>query len=454
MRRTLLSLLVTIFCASHIIAAKPNRRVRHTPRMVFLENDHLRVGIDLEIGGAITYLAPRGDENMINNFDYGRQVQMSYFGGPVPFTAQGKQPHPHWKQIGWNPIQAGDHFGHRSRVLKHERGPDSLYVKCVPQHWPLKNVPGECTYESWIHLDGRAVRGRCRLTNHRNDTRVYPARDQELPAVYTNAPFHRLITYRGPQPFTKDTVVQIRKSADTPGPWSYWRATEGWSALVNDQGFGLGVWNPDCFRMLGGFAGRPGTGGTHDNACGYIAPTRREILDHNIVHSYEYALILGTVPEIREYVYQHARRDTRPDFRFTDSRLGWQLFRCTDTGWPLRDEWRIHLPLMHAQLVSPFWLWRAETAPTLYIQAAVNSTTRAGKVWWADLASGKFANERVVSWQAVPDGKMRVYAIDLSQQATYRGAVTALRIDPPASGQPGESMRIKYIGFHDPRRGS
>ena len=448
--RIYLSLLVTVFCASPILAVEPSPETRHNPQMVYLENDQLRIGLDLAVGGAITYLAPSGGENMINNFDYGRQVQMSYFGGPVPFTPDGKQPHPHWKQLGWNPIQTGDHFDHPSRVLKHERSPNRIYVKCVPQQWPLNDVPGECFYESWIRLDGHAVRGRCRLTNHRKDKNVYAARDQELPAVYTNAPFHRLITYRGAKPFTHDAVVPIHKSPDTPGPWSYWRATEGWSALVNDKGWGLGVWNPGCFRMLGGFAGRPRMGGTHDKACGYLAPTRREMLDHNIVHEFEYALILGTVPEIRNYVYQHAQRDTRPNFRFTDNRLGWQLFRCTDTGWPLQGEWHIQLKQRHGQLFSPFWIWRAETAPVLYIQAAVDSKANTGKVWWADLDTGRFANDRVVSWQVVPDGKMRVYAIHLAQQPTYQGALTGLRIDPPATGNTVDSIRIKYIGFQKP----
>ena len=70
------------------------------------------------LGGAITYLSVSGkDENVVNSFDYGRQIQMSYYSGPVPFSVGDKQPAPHWKHLGWNPIQTGDDFHHGSRVI-------------------------------------------------------------------------------------------------------------------------------------------------------------------------------------------------------------------------------------------------------------------------------------------------------------------------------------------------
>ena len=67
---------------------------------------------------------------------------MSYYAGPVPFTPKGKQPAPQWRGLGWNPIQAGDHFGNASKVLEHRNDGKSIYVKCVPMQWPLDNEPG------------------------------------------------------------------------------------------------------------------------------------------------------------------------------------------------------------------------------------------------------------------------------------------------------------------------
>ncbi|MGD9749345.1 MAG: hypothetical protein AB7V57_23595, partial [Verrucomicrobiales bacterium] len=79
-------------------------------KMSFLENGQIKVGVDLTHGGAVVFLAKPGGRNLINNFDLGRQVQLSFFSGPVPFRAEGQEPAKHWSHLGWNPIQSGDDF--------------------------------------------------------------------------------------------------------------------------------------------------------------------------------------------------------------------------------------------------------------------------------------------------------------------------------------------------------
>ena len=164
--------------------------------MSWLDNGQIRLGANLDIGGSITYLADvNTKENLINGYDWGRQIQMSFYCGPIPFVPKGKQVKEAWKGLGWNPIQSGDCFGHRSKVLEHTNNGTTLYVRCIPMHWPLNNVPGQCTFECWYTLDGRTVKVRCRLNNQRDDKTQYPGRSQELPAVYTNGPWHKLMTY-------------------------------------------------------------------------------------------------------------------------------------------------------------------------------------------------------------------------------------------------------------------
>jgi hypothetical protein len=58
--------------------------------------------------------------------------------------------------------------------------------------WALDNVPGECTFETWITLEGQTAVVRNRLANHRADKSQYPAHNQELPAVYTIGKLYRL----------------------------------------------------------------------------------------------------------------------------------------------------------------------------------------------------------------------------------------------------------------------
>jgi hypothetical protein len=172
------------------------------PRIEYLENEHVRLGIDLSLGGSITFLANAATgENLVNNHDWGRQVQMSYYAAPVPFEPGGKRPKPHWAQLGWNPVQSGDAFGYPSQVLAFRRERNSLVVSARPMHWPLENEPAECVFESRLTLEGSTVRGVCRLKRHGSDEVPPIPRDQELPAIYTNGRFHRLLTYSGDRPF-------------------------------------------------------------------------------------------------------------------------------------------------------------------------------------------------------------------------------------------------------------
>lgn len=89
-----------------------------TSRMSWLDNGQIRLGVDLTIGGAITYLADSsGQDKVINSHDWGRHVQMSFYSGPTPFEPNGKKPRPDWASLGWNPIQSGDGYGYRSKGI-------------------------------------------------------------------------------------------------------------------------------------------------------------------------------------------------------------------------------------------------------------------------------------------------------------------------------------------------
>ena len=339
------------------------------PRMTYLDNGQVRVGCDLTMGGAVTYLVPPGRPNMVNSWDLGRQVQMSYYSGPSPLVINGQRPAPMWAGLGWNPVQAGDHYGHRSRLLAYSNDGKTIYTKSVPMLWPHDGIAAECTFETWLSLDGAAVRLRARLSNHRGDRTLYPARDQEMPAVYLNGPYHRLLAYTGDRPFTGGALTRIVKRRGTPGPWTYFRATESWAALLDDDDFGVGVWQPACQRFVGGFAGRPGKGGPRDTATGYVAPIAHALLDHNARHEYECTLIVGTLPAIRRYIATRSTPPRPPVYRFRDDRQGWTHTGVTEAGWPIRGELRLTVTGA-AELLGPDGFWYAKEAPQLRVEMA------------------------------------------------------------------------------------
>ena len=43
--------------------------------ILYAENESIKLGVNLALGGAITYLAAQGGKNLINSYDWGRQVQ-------------------------------------------------------------------------------------------------------------------------------------------------------------------------------------------------------------------------------------------------------------------------------------------------------------------------------------------------------------------------------------------
>ncbi len=414
------------------------------------------MGVNLDIGGAITWVSESGsDENLINSHDWGRQIQMSFYSGPAPFEPEGERVHPNWRFLGWNPIQSGDCYGNESEVLAHQNDGESLYVKCIPMQWPMDGVPGECTFEVWIELEGPTAKVRSRLNNARPDTTQYPARSQELPAVYTNGPYYRLYTYTGDAPFTGGGLYRVEKIWDTSippaevegGPWEGWYATESWAALVNDDGWGIGVWSPETHRFTGGFAGKPGAGEPQDAPTGYFAPLRTEILDHDIQYEYEYTLILGSVDAIREYVYAHADPDARPAYVFERTRQSWTLREASDDGWPLEGAWHVRLTGARPELIGPDEVWDAAAAPVLNIRAAFETGADRLIVRWQRLGDNGPETGGTVDMAIIPDGKMRDYSIRLGEQPSYTGKAARLILQPETGGNNGHQARIERIWF-------
>lgn len=422
-------------------------------KMSFVDNGTIRLGVNLNLGGSITYLADADDRtNIINHHDWGRQIQMSFYSGPQPFTPGGKQPSKTWAGLGWNPIQSGDYAGNRSRIIEHRNDGKSIYVKCVPMQWPLDNEPGECTFESWIKLEDNVVKVRSRINNNRTDTTQYSGRGQELPAVYTNGPWYRLFSYTGDKPFTNGKLSRFTKTwtsfKDVDGsPWEHWTATENWAALVNDNDWGLGVFKPDTYSFIGGFFGTPGKGGSKDGPTGYISPIRNEILDHNIGYEYEYVLIVGTLEKIRSYVYEHSKRKSPPDYHFEKDRQHWVYRNATDAGWPIRGELNISLDKDDPQLIGPVGFWLARDVPKIYINAACRTQDTRARLFWGTHSESAFTEQRSVSFETRPDGQYHTYEIDLSSSPHYKGAITGLRLDPVSTGHEGDYIKIEYISW-------
>jgi hypothetical protein len=181
-----------------------------------------------------------------------------------------------------------------------------------------------------------------------------------------------------------------------------------------------------------------------------VSPTRPEIFDHDIDYSYDYTLIVGTLDEIRAYVYDHARRPGPPSYRFRDDRRGWIYHDARDGGMPIKGELRISPDGEDPQLIAPAGFWKAADARTLYIEAAVSASSPRGQVFWSRFDAPGFSADRAadVSWKS--DGQYHLYRVKLSESAGYRGIITGLRLDPVNGRDDTAVFRIRSIGFAPP----
>lgn len=424
----------------------------------FIENDRIRVGVDLNIGGAITHVSSKtGGENMINSWDWGRQIQMSFYSGPPNYQRPGKVKADVWGSFPWNPVQSGDHFGSPSIVLEHKRSGNEIYVKSRPMLWPMKDDAAECIFETWITLEGSAFHFRGRLSNQRTDTTAYGAYPQELPAVYTNGEWHRLMTYVGADPFTNAALTEVRKSVNEPWPWTKWLPSEGWAALIDDSGTGIGVWSP-AGQFDGGFVGERGKGGPKDGSTGYMAPTQSEILDHNIVYDYRATFIVGTLNEIRGWVCSRAEKNL-PQWNFAADRQHFTFENALDNGWPIQDGLRLKLSDKTSCVNSPFLFWKADQAPKLRIRAAFKTSGSILRIRWREYNSRIFTSDAWAQWQREwwndersatfnikNDGTEEEYVIDLSAHRAYAGALSGIRLELPSS-KAGDEVSVKSIAL-------
>ncbi len=415
------------------------------PKMTFLDNGEVRIGMDLALGGAVTFISSKDHPgNIINSADLGRQIQMSHYSGPWPFEVGDKKPAKAWAGLGWNPIQTGDCFLHPSQVVEHKNDGKEIYIKCIPMQWPLENVPGDCRFETWTTLDGPVIHMRFRCTNLRQDKTQYRPCPQELPAVYTISRLCRLMSYTGDKPFTQGEVTHVTNDWHRPWPWTRFTATEGWAALVDDHDWGLGVFKEDGGEFHGGIHGDGRSEDPKHGSTAYVAPIHMENFDYNIVYEHRTEFMVGRLADIRQRFNQMAVK-TPPAWRFEQDRQHWTVSEATDQGFPLHGEWRIQCGPRNPRLESGIRCWRADAASAMKLRVAFTGQSTEARVYWKRLDDDKFDRQKSLTLKLNADGQFHAYTLDFAHSAAYRGLITGLAIEPVAQPQPGAEMAIQSI---------
>ncbi|GAB3991636.1 hypothetical protein GCM10028807_22160 [Spirosoma daeguense] len=419
-----------------------------------IENDQIRVGVSTAYGGSITYMAFRDSKggkvstaNMVNNPDLGRQVQIAVYGGPRDYSKNGE---PGWIGLGWNPIQAGDVYGNSSQVLSIQRQSNLIYVKTIPKQFAYNNEPGEGTIEHWLRLEGNVVKVHARVVLARTDKTQYAARQQEMPCVYLNSDYKTSWYYKGNSPFTNAPLDALKPTF--PNTYTYGDAypTEPWMASVNDNGYGVGLYVPNNYDWKWGYFGDEGNGSEFSTSSSYIAAVNFVLLDHNIVHEWDYELVLGHYNEIRSYVYNQKRPFAGPNYRFKSTRSGWYYYTAKDSGWPIVD--KLHILLDDPEndhIKSPYVFWKGRNTPKMYIRGAFKSQSDKFRLSWRRVEDKVLSRDpnRYTEFSVINDGQMRTYEVDLSRNIDWLDhdiGQIELRTVSTAS-KPGDYMELEWI---------
>lgn len=415
-------------------------------KMSYLDNGVVRIGVDLALGGAVTFLSSHDQPgNLINSADLGRQIQMSHYSGPWPFVIGDKKPSPAWAGLGWNPIQTGDCYLNPSEVIEHRNDGRELYVKCRPKLWPMDNVSAECLFETWTTLDGPVVHMRFRCTNARADDAWYRPCPQELPAVYTISRLSRLMSYTGGRPFTGDALTHVTNDWHRPWPWTRFLATERWAALVDESGWGLGVFKDDGGEFHGGIHGDGRSDDPKAGSTAYVAPIHRENLDHNIAFEHETHLMVGGLADIRRRFSAMATK-TPPAWRFEKDRQHWTLHDATDQGFPLKGEWRVRTGDKPWRIEGSTFAWRADQAPGVRLELALHGEAKATfRLRWKRLDDDHFDDAKSVTFDLPADGEFHPCEIDLAASDNYRGLITSLSLEPVTPLREGDEFAVRSI---------
>jgi hypothetical protein len=436
-----LVVLLTVFRATAAPAQLPE------PRMVYLENEQVRIGMDLALGGAVTFLSSKERPgNLINSADLGRQIQMSHYSGPWPFETADKKPNKSWAGLGWNPIQTGDCYLNPSKVVEHRNDGRELYIKCIPMQWPHNDLPGDCLFETWTTLEGPIVHMRFRCTNQRSDQTFYRPCAQELPAVYTISKLDRLMAYTGDKPFTGDVLTHVTNDWHKPWPWTRFIATERWAALVGSDDWGIGVFKEDGGEFHGGIHGEGRSADPKHGSTAYVAPIHMENFDHNIVYEHRTDLMVGKLDAIRERFTSKAVK-TPPQSVFKGDRQHWTLRDATDQGFPLKGAWRITFGDKTPHLESTIRCWRAEDGPSMELEAAHKGKTTQLRVFWKLLGDEQWDKRKSLTLDLNSNGEFSLYRLKLSDSPEYKGLITAIAIEPEAGFASGDQLLIKGIGI-------
>lgn len=281
-----------------------------TEDVAYITDGKYKLGVKLTWGGGVSYLEDLadGDEsitNLLNDHDTGRLIQQSYYGTDSAPYKPAKYGENMWC---YNPVQGGDQYGNRSKLVDFKIAEDgkSIWVKCQPLDWAQKNMRTPSYMENTYTIEGGCIK----VDNRFIDFSGYTHRNahQELPAFYTISYLSDFVFYNGSNAW-KGEALTVKKDlpfwAGNPDAYFNMKSKETWCAWVAPTGYGVGVYTPIAEILLAGRHQYNGSKDAHNNATNYVAPLITYKLQAFKAFEYSYYITTGSVEEIRAEFAKH-----------------------------------------------------------------------------------------------------------------------------------------------------
>jgi len=437
----------------HLIAGVPDGSQLPNLDWSFLDNGMLKIGVARNWGSAIAYLSPSGSNvNLINHYDLGREVQMSYF-----FGRGQEYPGIYWPKIdganfGWNPVQAGDAGNNPSTTLEFRNDGSEIFARIRPKDWALGNYyppPGkdaDVIYEERITLENEVAHAHFRCIHEGQD--VHGPKDGEVPAGYFIRELTDFVSYAGERPWTGEPLQTTR-----PAGQAIWQQlSENWGAFANRDGWGVGLFVPGN-TTYGNIRRLSGMGGETGDGIAIFIPHRIVTFAPGTIDEYDVYLTVGTILQIRERfsaIQRELKGDGNGPFASEFSQLG-----NSDKWTALQD---IRLASFQS-LGGELFFTAAGPVPTLALgghHAAVNAdrhklavvrlwTSAESRLSFSFLPLGKrnFPDDCHLEPVTVPGNAWQDCVLDLSAHGRWQGTVAGLKLALQA--EKGQRFAIEFV---------
>lgn len=405
----------------------------------------------LHYGGSVCHISEGGGPNLMNHADHGREGGIALYYKSGPFLPGGRQPHPYWYGIGWNPIEAGDVYNNGSEIMAYGVSADGTqYIKVRPKHWPLNDYADPHTvFEKWTKPMGNGVfRVWQKAVVNRTDDLTQPeAHEHEFPYTYPIREASQYHFYEGNSPWTNGGTTVL----DNQDRLSQ-KVAENWVASVNPStGSGFGLVSPQGYNFtIRNFSGN--NGGESGDATGYMAVMVPTIAGPNETHLLTYDYVVGTAQKVRTHAYSLPRSPNLPTYVFNTDRKECVFEKASYSI--TSNALVIEHKTGQVGISTPYKPFAAASVSTIYVRIKNESPRTDLVLKW--LKPGQVDGDtgpQSAFFTVANDGIYHTVALPVSANGTWSGTILQLTINlanvREESAVTGRRWSIKWLSHQD-----